>query len=327
MAALELLTSQPKISIALCTCDGEDYLAEQLISLNEQTYVPYELVVCDDKSEDSTYSLLERFAKSAPFPVRLYRNTRRLGISQNFEQAIRLCSGDVIALCDQDDVWIPDKLARYAELFNQNIDWIFCDTQVTDQALSPLPYTLWERVGFNTDQRQLAYDGRLFEVLLKHHVVAGASLAFRAEFREQLLPIPSQWLYDAWLVAILAATKEAILVEDCLQLYRQHGHNALGGTRRSLFDEVYSSLHVNREDYLKLEVSRWQHLVERLENVRTPAWVQLRLKAKLGHLLRRTAFPETRLFRSPYVLSEIARGGYSRFSRNWGSVALDLCIK
>ena len=315
------------ISIALCTCNGERFLGEQLASLASQSFRPSELVVCDDASDDDTCELLENFARSAPFPVRLYRNPKRLGIGQNFEQVISLCTGSVIALCDQDDFWLPEKLARYAECFATDIDWVFCDAQVMDATLLPLAYTLWEGVAFTEDQRRLARDGLFFEVLLKHYVVAGATMAFRAELRDQLLPIPSHWLYDAWLVALLAATKKSMLVEECMQFYRQHENNALGMRQRSFLSQIRDAFDVNRADYLVTEICRWQHLAERLERVETPAWILSQLEAKCSHLLQRAAFPKNRLLRMPLVAAEIARGGYSRFSRNWGSVALDLFLK
>jgi glycosyltransferase involved in cell wall biosynthesis len=315
------------ISIALCTCNGERFLGEQLMSLASQSYLPGELVVCDDASDDGTYALLTNFVRNAPFPVRLYRNQERLGISRNFEQAIRLCTGSVIALCDQDDVWLPEKLARYAECFTADVDWLFCDAQVMDAALLPLGYTLWEGTAFTEDQRQLARNDLFFEVLLKHYVVAGATMAFRSELRDQLLPMPTQWHYDAWLAAVLAATKKSMVVAACMQHYRQHENNALGMKQRSLFSAIRDAFDVNRTDYLATEICRWQLLVERLGNVETPAWVLSQLEAKCSHLLQRAAFPKNRLLRMPFVAGEIARGGYSRFSRNWGSVALDLFLK
>ena len=315
------------ISIALCTCNGERFLGEQLASLASQSYLPSELVVCDDASDDGTYELLENFARSASFPVRLYRNQKRLGVGQNFEQAIRLCTGSVIALCDQDDVWLPEKLARYAECFSNEIDWIFCDAQVMDAALLPLAYTLWEGAAFTEDQRRLAREGRFFEVLLKHYVVAGATMAFRAELRDQLLPIPSEWHYDAWLAAVLAATKKSSMVDTCMQHYRQHDNNAIGMERRGLLSEIRAAFDVNRTDYLATEIFRWQHLVERLEKVEAPAWILSQLEGKCSHLLQRAAFPKSRLLRMPFVAAEISRRGYFRFSRNWGNIALDLLLK
>ena len=100
-----------KVSIALCTYNGERYLSDLLQSLARQNYRPYELVVCDDGSQDSTVSILNEFERTAPFKVRIFSNTGNLGVIKNFEQALSLCNGDYIALCDQDDVWQPEKLA------------------------------------------------------------------------------------------------------------------------------------------------------------------------------------------------------------------------
>jgi len=102
------------VSVALCTYNGAAYLGEQLDSIVAQSRPPDELVVCDDGSTDGTVGLLQAFVPEAPFPVRLYRNERNRGFAKNFERAISLCTGDFIALSDQDDVWKPEKLARLA---------------------------------------------------------------------------------------------------------------------------------------------------------------------------------------------------------------------
>src|SRR5947208_14214106 len=99
------------ISVAMCTYNGERFLKEQLESLAAQTRQPDELVVCDDRSTDSTPHIVEAFARAAPFPVRLEVNDRCLGSTKNFEHAILRCTGALIALSDQDDVWHPEKLA------------------------------------------------------------------------------------------------------------------------------------------------------------------------------------------------------------------------
>lgn len=314
------------ISIALCTCNGERFLVEQLTSLANQHCLPSELVVCDDASDDGTYKLLERFARSAPFPVRLYRNPKRLGIGQNFEQAIRLCTGSVIALCDQDDVWMPEKLARFTKAFAGDAEWACCDAEVVDATLIPLGYTLWERVNFCQREWALAWQGGFFEVLLKRYVVAGATLAFKAELRDRLLPIPADWHYDAWLAAILAATAKVALVEAAMQCYRQHGSNALGGVRRSLPSEVRAAFSLDRSAHCREEIARWSGLAEHL-GVEVSTQVETGLVAKLAHLKRRAGLPANRLARLPAVAVETARGGYARYARNWGSIALDLLLK
>lgn len=310
-----------RISIALCTCNGERFLAGQLDSLARQNYLPTELVVCDDASEDGTYSLLQGFADSAPFPVRIYRNPKRQGIGANFEQAIRLCTGNIIALCDQDDVWLPNKLATFAELFKMGMDWVCCDAEVSDSALHSLGYTLWQRVSFDRSERTTAREGNFFEVLIKHFVVAGATLAFKTQDRDRLLPIPHGWHYDAWLAAVLSATGKVGLVEAPLQCYRQHSNNALGAKRRGFLSEARAAFSLDRDAYYSAEIANWSQLVAHLGN-RVPA-----LENKLAHLYRRAALPANRFARLPAVIAETVRGGYSRYARNWGSIAFDLLVR
>ncbi len=100
-----------RISIAMATYNGARFIREQLDSLAAQTLLPCELVVCDDGSSDATLSIVEDFARAAPFPVHVHRNEKRLGYADNFLKAASLCVGDYVAFCDQDDVWLAEKLA------------------------------------------------------------------------------------------------------------------------------------------------------------------------------------------------------------------------
>src|ERR1019366_197610 len=99
------LSRKNRISVALCTYNGERFLSQQLASIGKQTRLPDELVVCDDSSTDRTVAIVREFAASVSFPVRVFENQRNLGSAANFERAIRLCDGDLIALSDQDDIW------------------------------------------------------------------------------------------------------------------------------------------------------------------------------------------------------------------------------
>jgi hypothetical protein len=99
------------LSVVMATYNGARFLEPQLASIAAQTRLPDELVVCDDQSSDETVEIVERFASRAPFEVLLVRNPDRLGFAGNFLHAARLSRGDVIAWSDQDDVWMPEKLA------------------------------------------------------------------------------------------------------------------------------------------------------------------------------------------------------------------------
>ena len=106
-----------KISVAMCTFNGAEFLPAQLESIFAQTRRPDEIVICDDGSSDETQQLLTKFAAKSPVPIALKLNQQNLGSVKNFEQAIKLCNGDVIALGDQDDVWRHDKLESIEHAF------------------------------------------------------------------------------------------------------------------------------------------------------------------------------------------------------------------
>jgi len=143
-----------KTSIALCTYNGEQYLKEQLESYAYQTQLPDELIVCDDGSTDSTIDIIREFADSASFSVKLYINEQNLGSTKNFEKAIRLCTGDIIFLSDQDDVWREDKISLMSQIFEEcpGTGAIFTDADVVDSRLQFLGYRLWDPVRFNQTQ-------------------------------------------------------------------------------------------------------------------------------------------------------------------------------
>jgi glycosyltransferase involved in cell wall biosynthesis len=107
------------ISIALATCNGARFIEEQLASLLAQTRLPAEIVVSDDASDDDCVAIVERVAASSPVPIRVFRNDTRCGYADNFFRSASQTKGAWIAFCDQDDIWLPHKLERCAEFFDE----------------------------------------------------------------------------------------------------------------------------------------------------------------------------------------------------------------
>ena len=205
---------ETKISIALCTYNGEAWLQPQLESLLAQSRQPDELIACDDRSTDGTAALLHRFAERAPFRVRVEVNERTLGATQNFAKAISLCTGDLIFLSDQDNVWLPAKVERLARALEASpqAGMAFCDGEVCGAAMQPLGYTLWQAARFDAIERGKVSAGRAHEVFLRHSVAHGATLAFRAELRRLALPIPAipYCGHDYWIALLASAVSEVI---------------------------------------------------------------------------------------------------------------------
>ncbi|WP_051749113.1 glycosyltransferase [Nevskia soli] len=110
------------ISVAMATFNGERFLVEQLESLQRQTQLPEELVLCDDGSADRTLEIAAEFSSRARFPVRIHRNPQRLGYRNNFLNCVAQCSGEYVALCDQDDVWHQRKLEQVALTFAEHAE-------------------------------------------------------------------------------------------------------------------------------------------------------------------------------------------------------------
>ncbi|MBP2678317.1 MAG: Alpha-L-Rha alpha,3-L-rhamnosyltransferase, partial [Deltaproteobacteria bacterium] len=137
------------MSVALCSYNGEKFLRPQLRSIAEQTRAPDEVVVRDDGSSDRSVEILQEFSAQAPFPVRVFVNEVNLGSTRNFERAIADCRGEVIALCDQDDVWTAQKLARLMEAFDADsrLDVVFTDAEIADGEMRLLGSRLWDSVG------------------------------------------------------------------------------------------------------------------------------------------------------------------------------------
>jgi glycosyltransferase involved in cell wall biosynthesis len=320
---------QPSIvSIALCTYNGARFLQDQLQSFLNQTRLPDELVVCDDRSTDATCEIVEAFARQAPFPVRLSVNDRNLGSTRNFELAISLCVGDLIFLSDQDDFWRPEKVERMAHEFENSPDvaLVFSDAEVVDANLTPLGYRLWSSMEFDARQQRSMRTGRAFEVLLKQNVVTGAAMAFRRCSLDLALPISPIWIHDGWIAITLSLSAEIRALAEPLILYRQHGGNQVGGLQKDWHGEVRHAKLIGATEYLRVAdqynaVRVW--LSSHGESF-GKASAELALAEKISHLQHRSILPDAWLKRALVVLRVLLAGDYHRFSRGWKSVIKDL---
>jgi glycosyltransferase involved in cell wall biosynthesis len=210
------------ISIAMTTYNGERFLEKQLRSLSEQVRLPDEVVVCDDASTDRTPEILAQFAKRAPFPVRLVINDCRLGYRENFLKAASICTSDYIAFCDQDDVWLPDKLS----VVSRYLDSDRC-------ILLQHGYRLIDDDGnFISGDIKYARAGR--DVLWR------INFGFSLVFHRSLLEFSHLWElsvshfdeakvgHDSWIAFLGSLFDKTLVIDDVLVYYRQHNNNVSG---------------------------------------------------------------------------------------------------
>jgi glycosyltransferase involved in cell wall biosynthesis len=209
------MTASVAVSIAMATYNGARYIREQLDSFVAQTRRPDELVITDDGSTDETLSIIRDFAASAPFPVRLSQNLQRLDYARNFERAISLCSGDIILLSDQDDVWFPEKLKTIEQWFEArpDVQVIINDALLTDVHLVSTGNTQRKNI------RRAGNSDKLF--------FTGCCSAHRREWRQFALPIPGTMpAHDYWINLLAIEMGCALHIPDVLQVYRRHESNA-----------------------------------------------------------------------------------------------------
>jgi glycosyltransferase involved in cell wall biosynthesis len=317
-----------KLSVALCTCNGSRFLGDQLESIAAQTRAPDELVVCDDASTDSTAQIIADFARHAPFPVHWYTQETPVGSTRNFDKAIALCTANVIVLSDQDDVWLPDRLRATESAFQSDVaaDAFFSDAEIVDDSLKPLGYRLWDVVRFGRSAQEDVRQGRAVPVLLQRNVVTGATMAFRSEFRELILPIPEGWVHDAWIALLIGAAGKLVFASRPLIKYRQHSNNQIGALKHGFGEQLAEARAPHAEVYAAV-AANFVVARERLLGARpmavSPEVIRL-LNAKIAHMNVRAAMPQSRMRRLPLALRELAAGRYHCHSNSWKSFARDL---
>jgi len=205
----------PLVSVALCTYNGEQFLPEQLDSLLAQTYPHFEIVAVDDASTDRSFEILTEYSRRDR-RLRCLRNPRNLGFVRNFETALSHCSGELLALCDQDDVWLPEKLAVLTEaLLRGGAALAFCNSELIDAHGNSLGLRLTPKA-----------QGRDFDSpapLAFHSPCAGHASLIRRDVVQLAMPFPQGIYHDWWLSFVAASAGRVVYVDRCLVRYRRHG--------------------------------------------------------------------------------------------------------
>lgn len=319
---------QLKLSVVLCTFNGTAYLREQLGSLLAQTHLPDEVVVSDDASTDDTQSLLRTFADQCAargVECRLILRVANVGFVRNFSESLREASGDVVFLCDQDDVWRSDKLAVMGQRFADDFEltMLCTDAHLVDAAGIRKGTTLFEALELSDAERQLVRAGQAFDVLLRRSMATGATVALRRDAAVAALPVGEGWIHDEWLAVLLASTGKLGMVEDQLIDYRQHGGNQVGMRKRTLRDK-WQDLVRPRSAQLADEVTRLISLEAALAG-RSSNTCQLAVERKRRHFEERLRIGRcTRWRRVPAIWRELCAGNYARFGTGPRSVSRDL---
>jgi glycosyltransferase involved in cell wall biosynthesis len=201
----------PLVSIALCVYNGERYLKTQLDSLLSQTYQNIEIIVTDDCSTDASFSILESYVSKGN--IKVYRNVENLGFVKNFEKCLQLCTGQFIALCDQDDIWLANKISMLIQHIGNNLliyaDSLFIDTEGN---------SLNKKISY---QRNF-YKGDDHRPFIYTNCVSGHAILIKKELVPYIFPFPENVFHDWWIAYIASTVGSITFVPQVLVMYRQH---------------------------------------------------------------------------------------------------------
>lgn len=229
-----LNSHNPKISIVIATYNGALYLQEQLDSIAAQTLQPYEIIIQDDHSSDKTTTIIRH--NMLKLPIKFYENLENLGYIRNFESALAKAEGDYIALCDQDDIWVPQKLELLMEAIGSK-SLAYADSSLIDSEGNPLGKTLSEKLR----NRFIEAESPLSFVY--DNCVSAHAMLFRHSLLKHIFPFPKNLYFDAWIAACASSENGISYVDKALVGYRQHSSNTLSThqkSKNSFFNTLFS---------------------------------------------------------------------------------------
>ncbi|MBQ2658426.1 MAG: glycosyltransferase family 2 protein [Erysipelotrichaceae bacterium] len=213
-----------KLIVLMSTYNGEKYLREQLDSLLAQKHMPDKIVVRDDGSSDGTLTILEEYrARDSRIE---YRRGENRGPAGSFYELIRDCEdADYYALCDQDDVWMPDKLSAAVEALkkeDESIPLLYCSRYtLTDEKLNPIDSNVSPLYNYSDFPHSLIY-----------HTAPGCTFVFNHKAREKVISYDMEkeycLIHDAIIHKVVCMFGKMILDPASHMYYRQHRNNEIG---------------------------------------------------------------------------------------------------
>lgn len=254
-----------KTSVVLAAYNGAIFIREQLDSIFQQSTSIGELIIVDDHSTDGTSEIIKEYAANYS-KITLITNEQNEGVVSSFEKGIKAASGDIIFLCDQDDLWKINKVEVFIEYFMEhNLLIVFSDAQLINADGESLEKTFMDKLGVPVESKSLILDGKIDKVLMKGNIVSGATMAFRKEIIDyNILPLITEekhMLHDRFIAGVIAAQfpERVLFIDECLSDYRVHENQFMG------FNEK-DAVSMTRSEYFEYEARLLEYILDRAEN-------------------------------------------------------------
>lgn len=259
---------KPSISVAIPVYNGENYIETQIQSILNQSLPPTEIIICDDCSTDATIQKIKRILNKNLINkniIKIYENSSRLGMDNNFEKAISLCTGDYIFLSDADDYWFKNKISYMLNKLQNSENLIALNNcRFANENLIPYRVKKIEQIEkiFNSSE----------------NFIPGCCVVFKKKLINLYLPLPSHFKsYDGWLNFVASKVSNRILVKKVFQLYRRHSKNnslAIFNTVKNLNFFSLSKIRlkilinaiISRQKIIDQSIKNYEELINRLNN-------------------------------------------------------------
>lgn len=288
------------ISVIMATFNGEQYIKAQLESILQQSKKVNEIIICDDRSSDNTHDIIENYLKEKDCDFSIIKHNTNTGVLSSFKDALHGAHGDYIFLCDQDDVWLKNKVETMLAALNAtNADMAFSNALLVDENLVSKKNDLWNVVSFYpvADGGYRIYEKKeLFPELLKHRIVTGMTVAAKREFLQECLPFPEGVWHDEWISLKASVTARIVAVNEVLVLYRQHSSNVIGAGKRRSFIKRFKNGLENHKRNVAQDLKRSELILRLCNDEQADAEAETAMRYLEFHKMRVAAVGKKNIF-------------------------------
>lgn len=220
-----------QICIIMAVYNGEDYLAEQIDSLLNNSCQNFTLHIFNDHSQDRSEIIIDEYAGKYPDKIFAHHHSENHGVIRNFLEGTQIMNADYYMFCDQDDVWMPDKIKRSLEAMEQleasvgdQPCIVFGDAKMVGRDLQELAPSFQQQSGYRTDALDPAH-------ILMENKLNGCTILFNRSLQQLLTVFPPEIrMHDWWIALIGSFFGKIYYLDQPLLLYRQHEKNVVGGS-------------------------------------------------------------------------------------------------
>ena len=216
------------VTVLLAVYNGEKYLREQIESVLNQTVTDIKILIRDDGSVDASCELIDEYCSKYPQKIFKIDGLPTGSAKQNFAELLKQCDSDYIMFCDQDDVWLPNKVEKTLEAIKANDNGgktpvlIHTDLKVVDNNLNIISPSFFEF-------QRLYQDNITLSKLLVQNYVTGCTVMINRALAQICGEVPKECImHDWWLALVAQLFGKIICLKQPTMLYRQHSDNQVG---------------------------------------------------------------------------------------------------